>query len=248
MIATIALRELRGLFLSPLAWSVLAVLQFILAYMFLARIDAYMMVQPQLAGIPGAPGITDIIVTPLFGNAAIILLMVIPLLTMRLVSEERRAGTLSLLLSAPVSMSEIILGKFLGLFGFLLCMLGLIVLMPLSLLTGGGLDFGKLAAALLGMALVLGSFAAVGLYMSTLTSQPTVAAISTFGILLLLWIIDWAGNREASGILDYLSLLRHYQSLLQGLFKSGDVIYYLLVITTFLGLSIRRLDADRLQQ
>jgi len=82
-----------------------------------------------------------------------------------------------------------------------------------------------------------------------LTEQPTVAAISTFGLLLLLWILDWAGSTGApsSGLLGYLSVLHHYEPLLKGLFSSVDVIYYLLVITLFLVFSIRRLDADRLQ-
>ena len=85
--------------------------------------------------------------------------------------------------------------------------------------------------------------------MSSLTEQPTVAAITTFGLLLLLWIIDWAGSSgaPASGLLAYLSVLHHYESLLKGLFSSVDVIYYLLITILFLGFSIRRLDADRLQ-
>jgi ABC-2 type transport system permease protein len=85
--------------------------------------------------------------------------------------------------------------------------------------------------------------------MSALTAQPTVAAVTTFGLLLLLWIIDWAGNagNHAGNLLAQLSMLRHYEPLLQGLFNSADVAYYLLIIVLFLGFSIRRLDADRLQ-
>lgn len=250
MIFTIAARELRSLFLSPLAWSILAVVQLILAYLFLSQLDTYMSVQSQLLGMPGAPGVTEIVVAPVFGNATIILLLVVPMLTMRLVSEERRSQTLSLLFSAPLSMSEIVIGKFLGVMGFLLIMVAMITLMPLSLLLGGTLDFGLLAAALLGLILLLACFASVGLFMSTLTDQPTVAAISSFGVLLMLWIIDWAGSGESgrvSELFAYLSILRHFESLLRGVFDSSDVIYYLLFITVFIGLSIRRLDADRLQ-
>ncbi len=249
MIGTIALRELRSLFLSPLAWCVLAVVQFILAYLFLAQLDTFMMVQPRLAAMEGAPGVTDIVVAPLLSNAGVILLLVAPLLTMRLVSEERRAGTLPLLLSAPVSMTEIALGKYLGVVTFFLAMLVLIALMPLSLYVGTTLDAGKLAAGVVGLGLVIASFAAAGLFMSTLTAQPTVAAISTFGLLLLLWILDWAaGTREGmSGLFASLSLLTHYESLLKGVFDTGDIAYYLLFILTFLVLSIRRLDAERLQ-
>ncbi len=248
MIFTIAARELRSLFLSPLAWAVLAVVQFILAYLFLSQIDSYLIWQPRLAAIEGAPGVSDIIIAPLLADAAIVLLLVTPLMTMRVLSEERRNRTLSLLFSAPVSMTEIIIGKYLGILSFFLIMLGLLALMPLALLAGTDLDLGKLAAGLLGLTLLLGAFSAIGLFMSALTEQPTIAAISTFGLLLLLWIIDWAGNSDgqASSLFSYLSMLRHYQTLLKGLFHSTDVVYYLLIIVLFLGLSIRRLDADRL--
>jgi ABC-2 type transport system permease protein len=110
------------------------------------------------------------------------------------------------------------------------------------------LDVGKLLSGLLGLSLLVGAFAAAGLYMSSLTEQPTIAAVSSFGLLLLLWIINWAGSsgEQVSGVLSYLSLVQHYDSLLKGLFNSADVAYYLLFILTFLVLSIQRLDANRL--
>jgi ABC-2 type transport system permease protein len=243
MIFTIAARELRSLFLSPLAWSILAVVQLILAYIFLTQLDVFMAVQSRLVGLAGAPGVTEIIAAPILGNAAIVWLLVVPLLTMRLVSEERRSQTLSLLFSAPLSMSEIVVGKYVGVMGFLLPAMLLILLMPLSLLMGGSLDVGMLAAGMLGLLLLLAVFAAVGLFTSTLTEQPIIAAVSSLGITLLLWIIDWGG----SDLFAYLSLQRHFESLLKGVFDSSDVIYYLLIIIFFIGLSIRRLDADRLQ-
>lgn len=251
MIFHIAALELRRLFLSPLAWCVLAVEQLILAYFFLIGIDNYQAIQARLAVMEGAPGLTDLVVAPLFGQASIFLLFAVPMLTMRLISDERRAQTLSLLLSAPVSMTEIILGKFLGVTAFFGVLVVMIALMPLSLLLGGHLDFGMLASGLLGVLLLTASFIAAGLFMSTLTVQPAIAAVSTFGVLLGLWIIDWVGagrSGEAGGLLGYLSILRHYESLLKGMFNSSDVIYYLLFITTFIVLSIRRLDADRLQR
>ncbi len=249
MIFTIAGRELRSLFLSPLAWSILGVVQFIYAYLFLAQIETFLALQPRLATLDGAPGVVDIVVAPLFANAAVLLLLITPLITMRVLSEERRNRTLSLLFSAPVSMTEIIVGKYLGVVSFILVLIGMLALMPLSLLTGTDLDLGKLAAGLLGLTLVVSAFTAIGIFMSSLTEQPTVAAITTFGLLLLLWILDWAGNSgmPSSGLLGYLSVLHHYEPLLKGLFSSVDVVYYLLVIVLFLGFSIRRLDADRLQ-
>ncbi len=249
MIFTLAARELRSMFLSPLAWVILAVITALNAYFFLLYVDIYLQLQPRLAAAPNGPGITDIIVAPLFSTTATILLLVTPLLTMRLISEERRAQTLSLLMSAPISMSEIIIGKFLGVFTFILMMLALIALMPLSLLAGGSLDLGLWASGLLGLVLLIASFCSIGLYISTLTRQPTVAAIATFGLLLLLWIINLAGSAGSGGgeALAYLSLLSHYQPLLRGVFSSTDIFYYLLLIGSCLTLSVRRLDADRLQ-
>lgn len=248
MITTIAGKELKSLFLSPLAWVVLAVVQFLLAYFFLLQVDQYLAIQPRLAAMEGAPGVTDVIVAPLFGNAAIIMLLVAPLVTMRLISEERRNGTLGLLTSAPITPAQIVLGKYLGVMAFFGVMLALAALMPLSLLLGGSLDFGKLAGGLLGIGLLVAAFAAAGLFMSSLTGQPTIAAVATFGLLLLLWIIDWAARgRDASeGVLGYLSVMGHYQSLLRGLVNSTDVVYYLLFIAVFLALAVRRLEAERL--
>jgi ABC-2 type transport system permease protein len=248
MIGTIAAREFKALFLSPMAWSILAVVQLIMAYLFLAQLDTYMLLAPRLAGIDGAPGVTDVVVAPVLGNAAVILLLIAPLITMRVLSEERRARTLSLLLSAPVSMTEIVIGKYLGILAFFLVLLVMLALMPLALLVGADLDLGKLAAGLLGLSLLLGAFAAAGLFMSSLTEQPTVAAVSSFGLLLLLWIVDWAGSSgtEGSGVLAYLSVLRHFESLLRGIFDSTDVVYYVLFIFTFVVLTIQRMDRDRL--
>lgn len=251
MILTLAQRELRTLFLSPLAWAILAVVQFILAYLFLSQLNEFLTLQPQLKVIESAPGVTDLVVVPLYGSAAFILMMVVPLLTMRMISEERRSRSLPLLLSAPLSMSEIIIGKYLGIIGFLIVMTLMMTMMPLSLLFSGTIDIGLLASIFIGLVLLIAAFAAVGLYMSSLTQQPTVAAISTFGVLLLLWIIDWAGGKAgdpgATGVLTYLSMLRHFEGLSRGVFNSADVIYFLLFISTFLILSIRKLDAERMK-
>jgi len=250
MVFTLALRELRSLFLSPLAWTILAVTQFILAYLFLTQLNEYILLQPQIKMLANPPGATQLIVSPLYGSAAFIMMMIVPLLTMRLISEERNNKSLSLLLSAPLSMSEIVIGKFLGVTGFLVIMTFLISLMPLSLLLAGPLDLGHFSIMALGLLLLLFSFAAVGLYMSSLTTQPIVAAVSTFGVLLLLWIIDWAGNKagdeNTSAVLSSLSILRHFEAMSRGIFNSSDFIYYLLFITTFIVLSIRRLDSERL--
>lgn len=247
---TLAKNELYRLFLSPLAWIILALTQIILAYLFLTNIDYFMQIQAKISAIPGAPGVTELIAIPLLGNAATLLLLITPLVTMRLIAEERRNESLPLLLSAPLSTSQIVFGKYFGIFGFFLTLLTLISLMPLSLSLGSQLDFQLLASGLFGLALLLASFSAIGLYLSSLTKQPTIAAMTTFAGLFLLWIIDWAGNSQISGesteLFTWLSLLNHYQTLLQGEVNSSDIAYYLIVIATFLILTIRRLDSERL--
>ncbi|MDQ1363536.1 MAG: gliding motility-associated transport system permease protein [Pseudomonadota bacterium] len=250
MILHIALKELKSLFLSPLAWTILAVLQAILAWIFFIQVDTFLTIQPQLAALPNAPGVTDLVVAPVLANASVLLLIICPLLTMRLLSEERRSGSLQLLLSSPVSMTQIALGKYLGVMFFLLILLAQISLMLVSLYLGTTLDAGKLVAGLLGSVLLLAAFAAAGLYLSSLTKNPVVAAVSTFGLLLMLWIIDAAGSSSGarSELFGYLSLLSHQTPLLRGIVDSRDVIYYLLFIITFLTLTIRHLDAQRLQK
>jgi ABC-2 type transport system permease protein len=250
MIITIASRELKTLFLSPLAWSVLGILQFIFAYLFLSQVESFIAFQAKLAEIQSAPGFTDIVVTPVFANAGVILLLVIPLLTMRLICEERRNKTLALLLSAPLSNRDIILGKYLGILGLLLLMIGLISLMPLSLVIGTQLDAGKFFSNILALTLLVAAFSSVGLYMSCIASHPMIAALGSFGLLLLLWIVNAsAGIKEqTSELFEYMSILKHFQALQTGLITTADLSYFVLFTATFLLLSIRRLDNDRLQK
>jgi ABC-2 type transport system permease protein len=248
VIWVIATREFRAMFLAPLAWIILAVIQVILGFMFLTNLDNFLLLQPQLQQLENTPGVTDIVITPLMQVAAIILLMVMPLLTMRSIAEEKRNRSLTLLISAPLGVSEIVLGKFLGLMLFVLVLVSMLMLMPLSLYLGTTPDVGKLLSIYIGMLLLLGAFSAIGLYLSSLTENQTIAAVGSFGILLMLWIIDWLSESVGSGqsLLSWLSLLQHHQSFLEGVFDSADVAYYLLLITAFLGLAIRQLDRERL--
>ncbi|MCP4333466.1 MAG: ABC transporter permease subunit [Gammaproteobacteria bacterium] len=248
MIWVIARREFVAMFQAPLAWVILAVIQIILGYLFLTNLDNFFLLQPQLMQLQNTPGVTDIVVTPLMQVAAIILLMVMPLLTMRSIAEEKRNRSLTLLISAPLGMTEIVLGKFFGLMLFVLVLVSMLMLMPLSLYLGTSPDGGKLLSIYLGMLLLLGSFCAIGLYLSSLTENQTIAAVGSFGILLMLWIIDWLSASVDSGqsVLAYLSLLQHHQSMLEGVFDSSDIAYYLLLITGFLGLTVRQLDRERL--
>jgi ABC-2 type transport system permease protein len=248
-ITTIAFSEFQRLFRSPLAWSLLAIVQFILAWMFLNSVEEYLIyIQPKLVGLDNAPGVTEIIVSNLYSSIAVIMLAIMPILTMRLFAEERMNGTLTLLLSSPISASQIVLGKYLGLMLFVLLMIAMLSLMPFSLFLGTQLDIGVLFASILGLTLLLASFAAAGLFLSSLTKQAGIAAISSFGLLLFLVILYISGSSQSgnSSIFIYLSHFGHFLSFLQGTFDSSDLIYYLLFSLGFLLLTIRKLNNDRL--
>jgi gliding motility-associated transport system permease protein len=246
LILTVAAKELRSLFVSPLAWVVLAFFQLILAWIFLSRLDAFLSIQSQLVGLANPPGATELVISPVFGVASIVLVMAVPLLSMRLVAEERRNQTMTFLLSAPLSMTDIVLGKFLGLLAFLLVPVLLIGVMGGALALGGRLDWGLVASNLIGLALVAAGLAAIGLYSSCLTGHPVVAAVTALAISLVLWMINLATSDPASP-LHLVSLLRHFEPFTKGVVDTGNLAYFALLIGLFLVLAIRRLDADRLR-
>lgn len=242
---SIANHELRRLFKSPLAWVILAVVQFLLAQLFLKYWEIFQGRGAQYSNI----GLTEIVVTSLYQSTAIILLLVTPFITMRGFSEERRSGTIRLLLSSPVSITQLVLGKYLSVLGFLLLIIAMVTLMPLSLGTGTQMDYFQLLSGITGLALLVSSFVAIGLFVSTLSQSTAVSAIGTFGVLFLLWILNLAGNsgsEKVADVLTYLSLLTHYNNLIDGLFDLSDVVYYLIMTVFFLVLSIWRLDMERM--
>ncbi len=249
----IARQELARLFVSPLAWTMLAVVQLLLGLLFAMSL-ADLMLNPQR--LRDYNGVTEVIGGGLFRFATIILLLVIPLLTMRLFAEERKAGTLDLLLASPVTLTGLVLGKFAGIQAFLTVMLGLTALMPLSLSLGTQLDLGMLAAGLLGLWLMMAAFAAAGIFISSLTREPTVAAVASFGLLLGIWLLhavsffDWQPailgmTLPLGDLARQLSLIGHYDNLLYGIFDTADVAYYLIFCGLFLALTVQRLDMER---
>jgi ABC-2 type transport system permease protein len=248
VIAVLAGKELRRLFASPLAWVMLASLQVLFAFFFLLGLQAFFDTQAQMAMMQGGqtPGFTAYVVEPPFGVARILLLMVIPLLSMRLISEERRNQTLTFLMSSPLSITQIVVGKFVALAAFLGVAVALLTVMSLSLYAAGRLDHGLLIGNVIGLLLLSGSFAAVGLYLSSLTTQPLIAVVATYAVLLVLWLID-AGATDPASPLHVLSMIKHYDAFSRGIVAVNDLVYYAVVIVLFLLLSIRRLDADRLR-
>lgn len=248
MILSIAAKELRIMFLSPLAWALLSAVQLIVAFIFLQDLSDFIDQQAQINPETSPEGASLAVMAKMYAAVGFIMILVTPLMTMRLIADERRHNTLSLLLSSPLTSRDIILGKFLGIMGFFLLLQLLLSLMPLSLFLGGNIDAGVLAADTMALFLLLSSFTAIGLYFSTLTSEPAIAAAITVGVLLLLWILNIViPGSEGFSWLGYLSSQSHYAVLLQGVFSSMDIIYFLLLILLFLSLAVRRLNYERLQ-
>lgn len=243
-VLSIAHHEARRIFVSPLAWSVLAVIQFIMGL-------SFFMLLGEMVSNPGAlnqyAGVSDYIGGGLFGFSAVLLLLVVPLMTMRLFAEDRKSGSLTLLTTAPASITEIVLGKFLGLSVFFGAVLILMAGMAFSLIGGTDLDIGRMLAGLLGQLLLMLSFGAAGLFVSTLTREPVIAAVGGFGLLLVVWLLEALayGGGWFAELFRYLSLIGHFEKLRRGVFDTADLAYYVLFIALFLWLAVQRLDLER---
>lgn len=229
---TIARRELNAFFVSPIAYIVAAAFLALSGYLF-----SVILIGSRQASM-----------TDLFFNVNIILLFIAPLLTMRLLADEQNKGTLEILLTAPVRDWEVVLGKFLAalaLFGIiLLCTL----IYPLILYySGGHPDLGPIASGYLGLLLIASAMLAIGTLTSSLTENQIVAAVMSFGILLLLWIIDAAGNiaTGAAAVLAALSLNGHYNDFARGAINLEDVVYYVSLTVGALFVATRALESRR---
>ncbi|MGZ8209609.1 MAG: ABC transporter permease [Burkholderiales bacterium] len=255
MVLTIAGKELKALFASPLAWMVLTTVQLIAGYAFLKRLDDFLQVQPQLVQLASPPGVTELVVAPLFATAAAVLLFAAPLLGMRSIAEERRNQTMVLLTSAPISMTEIVLGKFLGLWLFLALIVMLIAAMPLSLATSTSLDYGLIGTLAAGLLLLAAGFAAVSLFISSLTTQPMAAAFGSFAAILAMVLMAEAagdGLRERgwhlpAALMQVFSPLKNFEPLGKGMVDSYAIACSVLLTIVFLVLAVRRLDGRRVR-
>lgn len=239
MILRLAWMEWRRLMRTSLAWVMLAVGLCLLSWQLLGSLEAFVGMQPDTRTL----GLSHHLGLQLFGLAAVVLLIVTPILTMRSFSELFRSGAYSLYSSAPIGVVTILLGKFLGLLLFLL----LFAIMPgalsLTLLLGTPIDLGLIASASIGLLLLAALFLAIGLYTSVLTENPGIAAAGAYGLSLLISLLD---QHTANGsLLHWLAWPGHYLNLQIGLLGSGDLAYFLILIALFLGLSLNRLDRRR---
>ena len=247
MVLSIARKELKSMFASPMGWIILALLMFAFGTYYLNGVNNYFEVMSGAIRPAERYGVTQFVGQTVYGVASFIMLFAVPLLSMRLISEERRSQTMPFLFSAPLSLSEIVIGKFLGLVMFLAILVVYIALMLSTLNIWSDIDFGYIIANSVGLLLLVASFSALGLYFSSLTSQPIVAGILSFIALFVLMILDRFFSGDPTNIMSQLSLMKHFQSFAGGLIDTADIAYFTLFIITFLTLTIRRLDADRLR-
>jgi ABC-2 type transport system permease protein len=247
MIVSIARKEIKSMFASPMGWIILALLMFAFGTYYLNGVNNYFEVMSGAIRPAERTGVTQFVGQTVYGLASFVMLFAVPLLSMRLISEERRSQTMPFLFSAPLTITEIVVGKFLGLVFFLTILIVYIALMLSTLNIWSDIDFGYIIANSVGLLLMASSFSALGLYFSSLTSQPIVAGILSFIALFVLMILDRFFAGDPTSIMSQLSLMKHFQSFAGGLIDTADIAYFVLFIITFLTLTIRRLDADRLR-
>ena len=247
MILNVARKELKSLFASPMGWIILALLMLAFGSFYLQGVNNYFEVMSGSIRPAERVGVTIFVGQTVYGIASFLMLFAVPLLSMGLISGERKSQTLPFLFSAPISLTEIVVGKFLGLIIFFSILVGYILLMLSTLNIWSDIDFGYLLSNSLGLILLAASFSALGIYFSSLTSQPIVAAILSFIALFALMGLDKFFGSQPNHWFGYISLMKHFQSFSRGVIDSKDIIYFILFITTFLVLTIRRLDSDRLR-
>jgi ABC-2 type transport system permease protein len=247
MITHIAAKEIKSFFVTPMGWIILALVSFAFGAFYLNGVNSYFEVMSGAIRPAERVGVTIYVGQTVYGTASFLMLFAVPLLSMRLISEERKQQTLPFLFSAPVSIVDIVLGKFFGLFIFLAIMVVYMFVMLSTLNIWSDIDFGYLIANTFGLLLLVASFAAIGIYFSSLTSQPIVAAILSFIFAVSLFILERYFASQPNHWFFYISLMKHFQTFSRGVISSKDIIYFILFISTFLVLTIRRLDADRLR-
>jgi len=243
----VARLEWRRMLVRPLAWVLAALTLAWLAWNFTLLLGGFLAGQVQRAASPDGPGFTDLVAVPLLGQLAQLSFLVVPLLGMSVIAGERRNGTLPLLFAAGLPASRIVLGKYLALLGWLLSWLALTLAMPLALAHATDLDGGKLAAATLGLVLMLAALAALGVACSAFASHPAIAAAAALILALALWSVNVGAQMAGinGGVLNWLAMSTHEQPLLRGLVSTADLAWFALLIVVTLALASRRLDNDR---
>lgn len=247
-------KEVRSYLNSPVAFVVVTIFTALSGYYFynifasFSTISYQAQTDPSVATQFGALNVTEMVIRPFFGIVSVVMLFMLPMLTMRSFAEEKKSGTMELLLTFPVRDSEAILGKFAGCMGIFAVMLALTL--PSVALVGvfGAPEWGVVATGYAGLLLMGGAFVALGIFMSSLTENQVVAAALSFASLLILYMIGFSAGfagEQVGRAMEYLSFDFHFQNFAKGVLDTSDLTYYLLFTILFLFLSMRSLESKR---
>jgi ABC-2 type transport system permease protein len=236
---TICRKELSSYFVSPIAYILLTMFGLLFGFFFWNALGYFIIqgMEMQMSGQAFSMDINEQVIRPLLANVSVIGLFFIPMITMRLFAEEKRSGTIELLVTSPIRDMEIIAGKWLAATILYSCLLLFTAVNFAFLFIYGNPDWKPLAIGYLGLLLQAGSLLAIGIFISTLTKNQIVAGAVTFGVCLLLWVLEWVSGYESATwaqVLSYMSVITHFDSFGRGVLATKDAIFYLTVI--FLGL------------
>jgi ABC-2 type transport system permease protein len=251
MRGTIAIfkKELSVTFSSSIFYAGTFVFLLVSGYFFYSNAAVFALLSLQARGNPFLAeklNLSDMLVKPLFGQISIVLLLMLPLLTMRTYAEEKKLGTIELLFTYPISDLAVLSGKFLACICILLTMLSGTIPSLLLLETFSNLDWGMILSGYLGVVFMGASFIALGIFMSSLTENQIIAAVLSFGFLLLFWLIGWAkviAGPEFGPVLEQISLVVHLDGFIRGLIDTRDVVFYLIFMFFWLFLTLRVLNS-----
>ncbi len=249
-VLAIAGKELRGYFASPIGYVLVGFWALLYGYFFYSLVAYFERQSMQMAmgGPGGSLNVNQMLITPLLVNATVIMLLIFPLITMRTYAEEKRSGTIELLLTSPVTDLQIILGKFLGALGLYAAMLAVTFIHMALLFYYGSPEWKPIATGYLGLLLMGASFLSLGLFISSLTKNQIVAGMITFSVFLMLWIINWIATfmgPTMQTVLSYLSITEHFDDFAKGIIDTRHVVYYLSFIAFGLFLTMKSVDSER---
>ena len=245
-VLAIARKELSAYFASPIAYVVVGFFALMFGFFYYSLLLYFDRQSLQAAG--QAVNVNEQFLRPVFLNATVIFLFVLPLVTMRTYSEEKRSGTIELLLTAPLTDLQIILGKFLGAMGLYAAMLAITLVHVGLLFVFGNPEWRPVVTTYLGLLLMGGCFISVGLLISSLTKNQIVAGMITFGVFLMLWVINWIASfmgPTTQQVLNYLSITDHLDDFTKGIVDTKHLVYYVSFITFGLFLTARSVDTER---
>jgi len=250
-VKTIIAKELRSYFVSPVVYVVGAVFLLIvglLAYLYIVFAGAQAIQLMQMQG-QAQINLNDLVFRNLFASLRFVLLIILPILTMRLFAEEKKLRTFEFLMTSPIGLNEIVAGKFVSVFLIFLGLLGLTGLIPLTLSLFSDFDWYPILTGYLGLALLGALFLSIGVLASALTENQIVAAFVSFGLLLLLWLLagfgSLLGDTTVGLVISYLSFMEHYDHLVRGLIDTKDLVYFGSALVLMLFLAHRIVDSAR---